>query len=364
MSKKNCLVLGSATLDTIAYLKQEKEIQGEQTGPYIGWKKGSKLEVNTFLQSVGGGALNGALCLNKLDHNAIAYCVLGDDDAGKKIALFAQETNINLYPLLSTLATGSSFIVPTDNDRIIFTHYGANTALTPKTCETISYKQTEALYIAPLHGMSISSASCIIQKAHDFYEKNKITIALNPSKEHIENATIFKSILSSIDILIVNSEELLSCIGTLKSRFFISSGKGIIKNGPPLVRMLLAYQKATCTLYEIGKEILSYGVKRIVITDGARGAYVITKDILYFHPALPITVGTVLGAGDVFGSTFFSLLLHGMSIENALRGATINAASLIHQHIPHKGLLSLKELEKKIKTIDQAFLQIYPFCSF
>ena len=365
MSKTHCLIIGSATLDTIAHLADNQEPTERAREGYTLWKKGAKYEVKTMTHGVGGGALNSALCLTTLGHPTTVHCAIGNDDAGKKIRAFTQEKTIQMRPVITNGPTGTSFVIPTQGDRTIFTHHGANTQITQKTCAPDIYSQSQALYLAPLHGDSIQCAPWIIQTARNQYEQNTLSIALNPSIQHIQEATAFKAILPLVDIVIVNTEELLSCIDTLKPRFFTSSGAGIIKNGPPLARTLLTHQKATCTLYEISKELLSYGIKRLVVTDGSQGAYIITKDTLYYHKALPVTVGTALGAGDTFGATFFSLLLtaHGMNIENALRGATINAASVIHHTTPHQGLLSFKELEKKIKTIDPSLLKIYPFCS-
>ncbi len=363
MLKSSCLILGSATVDTIAYLTQEPETIADTFESYIRLKKGAKLEVQTLIQSIGGGALNSALCLSMLGHTSKIYCAIGNDDAGKKIKSFTQEKNLIFHPIIVALPTGSSFVVPLHNDRIIFSHHGANTQLPKQQFNETYYHGTTALYVAPLHGESLSNAHSLIQKARTFYEENTIAIAINPSIEQIQQTTHFKALLPFIDVIIMNADELRICASTLNSRFFTSTGEGIIKDGPPLARTLLSSQKITFTLREICKELFSYGIKRIVITDGAQGAYVITKDTLYFHQSLPITVGTALGAGDAFGATFFSLILHGFTIENALRGASINAASLIHHITPHQGLLSLKEIEKKIKIIDPTFLKTYPFCS-
>jgi len=113
-------------------------------------------------------------------------------------------------------------------------------------------------------------------------------------------------------------------------------------------------------LHEYLKEVLSYGVKRIVITDGKNGVYVATKETLYFHPALPVPVVNSLGAGDAFGSCFVAQLVLGKKIEDALFYGLVNAASVIGYHDAKSGLLSQKKLEEYKKDLNTSFLQTYP----
>ena len=90
------------------------------------------------------------------------------------------------------------------------------------------------------------------------------------------------------------------------------------------------------------------GVGRLVLTDGDRGAYVGTRADILFCPAVPCeTVGTA-GAGDAFASTFTAGLGLGWSVEDALRAATLNAASVIGYVDTQTGLLACDDLRARM----------------
>jgi bifunctional ADP-heptose synthase (sugar kinase/adenylyltransferase) len=67
----------------------------------------------------------------------------------------------------------------------------------------------------------------------------------------------------------------------------------------------------------------------VVITDGARGAFVASSEEILFAPAIGSKVVGTAGAGDVFAATFTAYVALGHPIREALRAATINSASVV-----------------------------------
>ncbi len=359
-----CLTVGSATQDTIAIIENKSlsYATAEIKNHVIGWKEGSKIEIEKLLVKEGGGAINSALCLSSLQHAVSCHFAIGQDLVGKTILATLAQDSIQTFPLkIETAPSGTAFVIPIPkHDRLILYHQGANSFLSQKTFPSKLIETHDFLYISPLHGNALSLVPWLSFEFKKQHDSTTLRIAYNPSIEHVVSTT-FKGILPSIDLLILNQEEMILCMAHLVSRFFVSSKKGIFSHGPLLTQKIFSYQKMTFTLYEFCKEILSYGIKRILVTDGAQGAYAITKDTLYYHPALPTPITNTLGAGDVFGSTFFSFIIEGKKIEDALRAATIHAASTIQHHGIREGLLTKKQLEKKITTLDTSLLYTTDF---
>ena len=64
-----------------------------------------------------------------------------------------------------------------------------------------------------------------------------------------------------------------------------------------------------------------------------------------------------VGAGDSFGSCFVASLLHGDSIQDALRSGIVNSASVLQYIGAKKGLLNYKQLKEKLAKLDNNLLQ-------
>ena len=101
-------------------------------------------------------------------------------------------------------------------------------------------------------------------------------------------------------------------------------------------------------LHDLLNRMHDLGPKIVVISDGPNGAYVSDgenrfKMPLYPDPAPPVER---TGAGDAFASTFLAALLHGLSIEDALRWAPINSMNVVQHVGAQAGLLNAEELNR------------------
>lgn len=67
---------------------------------------------------------------------------------------------------------------------------------------------------------------------------------------------------------------------------------------------------------------------------------------LYPDPAPPVER---TGAGDAYASTLLAALLHGLSIEEAVRWAPINSMSVVQHTGAQAGLLTPEELMKYLR---------------
>jgi sugar/nucleoside kinase (ribokinase family) len=354
------LTIGTATQDIIIkYTKEMSTLLLNNNLTYTAFIEGSKIEVEEFFYVQGGGATNSAVSLNKQGFQVHSFFKVGNDQPGRIIIQALEKKGITVnHVLCNEKPTGTSFIIPSEKDRIIFTYRGANTTIDHTQLPESVFEELSGLYITSLSGKSSESLVHIINKAHKKDKDQILKVAVNPGSSQLTYAACsLKAALYQIDILILNSYEMKLFMNKLKPRFFCSAGKGIIKNGPLLAQKILSHEKISFTLYEYCKELFDHGVKRVVVTDGKHGVYVGTKDHLFFHPALPVKLINTVGAGDAFGSTFFASLLRHNALENAIRKGIINASSVILQYDAQSGLLTEQELNEQLKSLDANLLQ-------
>lgn len=104
----------------------------------------------------------------------------------------------------------------------------------------------------------------------------------------------------------------------------------------------------TTDVRTLSEAVKSYGPKIVLITDGAKGAYVYDGADVWFMPPYPDPKPPYerTGAGDSFASTFTAFLALGMTPDEAIKRAPINSMSVV-QHIgAQEGLLTRAQLEE------------------
>ncbi len=121
-----------------------------------------------------------------------------------------------------------------------------------------------------------------------------------------------------------------------EAKKMLSKGVGVEKEGRAVIKNLLS-------------EVFDLGVKTVVITDGKNGSYSYDGN-KYLHMAtLDWPVVSVTGAGDAYASGFMAAIMKGLPTEEAMRWATVNAASVIGKYGPHTGTLKLDEMARLTK---------------
>jgi sugar/nucleoside kinase (ribokinase family) len=357
------LTIGAATQDIIIEYHDGLDVSIiTQDVPHLAFKEGSKIEVEKLHYATGGGATNSAVSFHQLGCNVAAFFKVGNDPAGTCIVESLQHEGIAVHSALSKKEqTGTSFIIPSSKkDRVIFTYRGANTTVEHYDIPELLFDQLNCVYITSLTNKAANILPHLTHLAQKKITGTNLKVAVNPGISQLtKNVAPLKAALSTIDVLIMNSQEMKLFMQSLKPRFFKSTGTGTIPDGPPLARGVISHEKTTFTLHEYFKEILGYGVKRVVVTDGKHGVYVATKDHLFYHPAIPTEVVNSLGAGDAFGSCFVATLLQGKKIEDSIRSGILNASSVIMHHDAKSGLLTKSELKGYLNEFDTNLLKTY-----
>jgi ribokinase len=109
------------------------------------------------------------------------------------------------------------------------------------------------------------------------------------------------------------------------------------------------------------RALTQMGPKYTIVTDGARGAFVGSRDEIFFSPALETKIVGTAGAGDAFGATISAYLALGRRIDEAVCAATVNSASVVEHVDTQTGLLRRGELDQKVASAQRA-MRRWPNC--
>lgn len=305
MKRVHILSIGAAVQDVFLQGKifKAKKEQGELVNKF---DLGTKNEVEGITHSVGGGATNASVTFARLGLNSWYMGRIGDDIAGKVVleALGRDKVNTSLVWHSNDLGTGySTILLSPSGERTVLTYRGASSRyeLSPKHFKNI---KPDWLYISSLSG-DIEALEVIMAYA----KKRKIKVAINPGAGELSARTRFKKLLSDIDILSVNKEEMEQLFGT-------------------------------ADLYSLLKKANKL-VSIVVVTDGPRGSYVIDGKSIYkagMYKNVPVYDRT--GAGDAFCSGFVALIASGKTVEEAITFGSANSTSVVSQLGAKAGILS------------------------
>ena len=284
--------------------KEEKEI----------FKKleiGTKVDIDRVLFETGGGGTNSAVTFSRYGHEAVFIGNIGRDSAGEAILACLDEEGIDSsYVCFAPhKKTGCSVILldTKSGERTILTHRGASAKFDNLNPDDLDEIQPDWMYITTLRG-DMKTAEKFLKKAKSLGVK----VMWNPGKLEIKEQKKLLSLLSYVDILIVNKKE-----------------AGEIVGGTNL-RELLEKLKGYCST--------------VIITDGQMGA-IATDGVDIIRAGLyeDTPVKDTTGAGDSFGSGFLAAYASGKSFEKSLIFAAANSTSVVSKLGAKPGILTGKE---------------------
>ncbi len=337
---------------------------------YMIFQSGEKIEVENIFYHTGGGSTNSAVSFKRMGFETHCFCKIGNDEAGKAILSNLAKKGIHTKNIITSKkhCSGTSFIIHSlKKERTIFAYRGANGFLQEEHIPYDQIKNSDQIYITSLSHHSANLLPKIAQFAH----KNNIPVATNPGISQLaEGKNQLRDSLKFIDILIMNDSEAKAFMVTLieSDKEFKKALESSIKNpcpseqsenNPYLLESPFFYENIYFSTFKFFKEVLKMGPKIVVITNGANGVYVGTKDEILFHPSIKTEIEDTLGAGDAFGSCFVASLLHGDSIQEALKNGIINSSSVIGKMGAKPGLLSYEQLKEKSTNLDKTLLKSF-----
>lgn len=95
------------------------------------------------------------------------------------------------------------------------------------------------------------------------------------------------------------------------------------------------------------REIGSWGVKVVVLTDGRNGAYVNSAGSVKRASAVLDRQADTTGAGDAFGSGFVAGYMISDDPETALKYAILNSSGEVSEFSAESGIMTREEIEAR-----------------
>lgn len=257
--------------------------------------RGETLLGRDFDMGPGGKGSNQAVQAARLGANVEFVGRLGADNfgvIGKK--LYVDEgVGTNFLFESEARNTGVGFIVlDKRGDNFIILDPGANGDFTPDDVDRAAERiKTSHVLITQLE-IPVETAG----RALELARKADVISILNPAPARHVPAEI----LRNADIVTPNETELRIMLGRAPD--------------------------ANVNIIDLCDELLQFGVQRIILTRGARGAMIVTREGYYNMPAFAVDVVDTTGAGDAFNGALANYLARGMPLEPAVRHAVAAGA--------------------------------------
>ena len=320
--------IGTATEDVFVGARDMKLISirdMDAETSYIAFEQGAKIPVSDIFVATGGGATNSAVAFARLGLNNAIICKVGDDDAAERILDKLQREHVDIAGVVRTpdYSTGYSVILTCfTGDRTVLVHRGASTHLREEDINWDALGSARWIYLSSMSGDSAPLFEKIALHACE----NGVKLAVNPGSAQLgAGLSRLASALEAADILFVNKSEAYHLAEVEPKR-----GKA-------------DEMEVLRTLHEAGADI-------VVMTDGGNGAEAYNGTAHYTVPAMEVEEKSTLGAGDAFASACIAALLRGMTLREALRAGTINAANVVRYLGAKRGLMTWEQLQEAVAS--------------
>ncbi|MCL2451687.1 carbohydrate kinase family protein [Candidatus Saccharibacteria bacterium] len=304
------LCVGSATQDV--FLSHSPELAPVCENPedcFFEIPLGAKVNVNHIDFSTGGGATNAATTFARAGEQAIFMGQIARDPAGATIAKSLDDEGIDTAGLAISYTHKTAYsvlLLAPGGERTILTYRGASTHFLTSNFDLERIEKAfDWLYVTTLNGHFE-----ILDKLFHDAKKRGARIAFNPGKGELADSKKLLALLSDVDILLANREELSKCF----------TGESLEE----LVRRAHNY----CPV--------------VVGTDGVAGAAAIDKTSFatagLYNPESHVIDRT--GAGDSFGSAFVLAYARGLGLKKALIYGGANSDAVVQKIGAKTGILT------------------------
>lgn len=306
MSTPKILAIGKATQDV--FLKSDEfSPQMEGRVAYTHLPLGVKMEVEDIVFATGGNASNVAVTFARQGIHSSYMWTLGHDPASETVLhdLDAEGVDTSHVVRREKYRAGySNILIATDGERTILNNRGVSTGADNVDLNLDAINDVDWVYPTSLALGGIELLRAIVDKA----EAAGTKVMLNPAGPELADPKKLKALLSSIDVLCVNKEEMQMLV----------EGETLEE----LVRHALHY---------VPVAIVSDGPRGVVASDGKT---IVTAGMYEDVPVVDRT-----GAGDAFASGFLSQWILGKSLREAIIFGSANSTSVVTKFGAKDGIL-------------------------
>lgn len=184
-------------------------------------------------------------------------------------------------------------------------------------------EKVDWIYVGSLKKGSVEKVGKIIE----FAIKKKAKLCFAPSSYQIKNdIKELSRYFTKFELVFLNRDEAIEILQNLKIDF---------KDDP----------------VELLRKIRELGFKKVVLTDGAEGAYVTDGQERFYLEIVDGEKIETVGAGDSFASGFLNAYIEEENIKKGLAWGMVNSGAVLAKIGATKGLLNRKELKVKGEKI-------------
>jgi sugar/nucleoside kinase (ribokinase family) len=365
-SPPRSLTIGSAMVDIIAIIADrdvERVTLHNATISFLLVEQGRKIEAESISTHVGGGGVNVAVALRRLERPVDALIKLGRDVEADRVRdhLKSADIGTGLVIASESLPTGSAVLIAShDRDAAIYTQRGANTALTPAEIKSVDLRPYGLVYISPLSDASADCFSVAVTRAS---EAGAFTVANPGIRQITTRSPDLLHALGQLDLLVINAKEAAALAPALMA--FAGNCPSPLRSGPTeggqtlsLLKNGLRLNDGTFPFDWFLKTMASCGARRVAVTNGREGSYLYCGGDLLHCPVRPVAVKGTAGAGDAFCATLAHGLSVGLAARQALSQAAVNAASVVGHTDTQSGLLDQAALARETLAAGLSISQV------
>ena len=311
------LSIGAIKLDTFIVLPEASvmcELKSVECKLCVDY--GKKIPVAAFVTQIAGSAPNVAVGLAKMNLKTSVASFMGDDPVYHQALAFLKQHRVDAKLVKKQKGFHSSAAV-------VLNYKGESTQLVDHVPHEYrlpaSTPAAKFIHISELGG----GYEKLYNDAIALVKKRGVRLSFNPGSIQIkERKPVLFKLMAITEVLFLNMTEARTVIGA--------------ENGEEIRSIML--------------KLKTLGPHYVVVTDGQNGAYAFDGQQLDHVPMFPGARVEATGAGDAFATGFLGALLKGKKHAEALRWAAVNAASVVSEVGPTKGLLSHTEIQTRLKA--------------
>jgi len=305
MKNSHILVVGSSNTDMIIKLDRIP-------------RPGETILGGAFVTAAGGKGANQAVGAARAGGQVTFIARVGHDMFGDQaVAGFIRDgINVNHVVRDKTNPSGVALIfVAKDGENSIAVAGGANAKLSPADVR----KAKAAFAGASVLVMQLETPLETVQAAADFAAKTGVRVILNPAPAQ----PLPDKLLKCVSILTPNETEAELLTGIAVTN--------------------------TASAAVAAAKLRARGVQTVIITLGARGAFVATEDGGQLVPGFKVKAVDTTAAGDIFNGALAVALAEGKPLKQAVRFANAAAAISVTRLGAQPSAPTRREIEKFLK---------------
>jgi ribokinase len=308
------LAIGDIKLDAFISLDRCKD-KCDLSKKKIEFAFGEKISVDLLDQQIGGSAPNVATALSRIGKHSAVISHMGDDQTYVLAVATLKREKVETQYIKSYSKTASAYsaVLSLQGEKTILASYVHKPLQLPR-----SMPDTKWVYLCEMGNAYEQTYRALLREL----KKDHVLLAYNPGNEQVrDRKNVLMDMIARADILFVNIEEAQAIVGNKR----------------------LGIKQLAQKLFDLGPD-------EIVMTDGRNGSYGFNGTCFFYCPIFPGERIESTGAGDSFAAAYIGAKMNGESMQEALQWGSVNAASVVHEIGPTKGLLTQRQIQTRLKA--------------